>query len=382
MAAHPLGVELVRVDPSAHHPQPLRRHGVLPGQTLGQEVRDRDQAVGTATPRRFICIVHGGDERDRGGAGRGGAARRRQRSMGMDQGHAMRTDDAGQPAAVAPGGEAASRVERQRQVGPTGGRQLAFQLATGRGHQRPPAPRPQVAGEVHRVPADPVAVELGRQLQHRGGQARVLPPGAHPDACLAAGAGRVCLHTFSKPPGEASRTHASMQMDQGKLNRKDAPALAFHRTSGRMPTVVFLTGFRSDMTGAKALISSSIAPGTPSSLRLSRHGPRPLRGGLRRRLARRCIGHAGRGGAGVRRTGRLQHGRLAHAARDAGAARAHVRPGRSSAFRARSDRRAPDTQRSKPSEASEPRPTNLPLDPARAKDVMPAARAQRQMHDR
>ena len=44
-----------------------------------------------------------------------------------------------------------------------------------------------------------------------------------------------------------------MQIDQGKFNRKDAPALAFHLTPGRMPTVVFLTGFRSDMTGAKAL---------------------------------------------------------------------------------------------------------------------------------
>ena len=44
-----------------------------------------------------------------------------------------------------------------------------------------------------------------------------------------------------------------MQIDQGKFNRKDAPTLAFHLTPGRMPTVVFLTGFRSDMTGAKAL---------------------------------------------------------------------------------------------------------------------------------
>ena len=44
-----------------------------------------------------------------------------------------------------------------------------------------------------------------------------------------------------------------MQIDLGKFNQKGASALAFHRTSGRMPTVVFLTGFRSDMTGAKAL---------------------------------------------------------------------------------------------------------------------------------
>ena len=74
-----------------------------------------------------------------------------------------------------------------------------------------------------------------------------------------------------------------MQIDQEKLNRKDAPALAFHRTSGRMPTVVFLTGFRSDMTGAKALhLEQHCArQGRPSSLRLSRPRRlgRPLRGG-------------------------------------------------------------------------------------------------------
>ena len=120
----------------------------------------------------------------------------------------MRTDDAGQPAAVTPGGEAAIRVERQRQVGPTGGRQLAFQLATGRGHQRPPAPRPEVAGEVHRVPADPVAVELGRQLQHRGGQARVLPPGAHRMLASQQGLAEfACIHSPSRPGKLVELTH-------------------------------------------------------------------------------------------------------------------------------------------------------------------------------
>jgi pimeloyl-ACP methyl ester carboxylesterase len=44
-----------------------------------------------------------------------------------------------------------------------------------------------------------------------------------------------------------------MQTAPELLNRNGAPALAFHRTPGGSPTVVFLAGFRSDMTGAKAL---------------------------------------------------------------------------------------------------------------------------------
>ena len=44
-----------------------------------------------------------------------------------------------------------------------------------------------------------------------------------------------------------------MQTGPGILNRMDRPPLAFVATAGRPPTVVFLTGFRSDMTGGKAL---------------------------------------------------------------------------------------------------------------------------------
>ena len=37
------------------------------------------------------------------------------------------------------------------------------------------------------------------------------------------------------------------------LPRADAPSIAYHRSEGKSPTVVFLGGFRSDMTGQKAL---------------------------------------------------------------------------------------------------------------------------------
>ena len=42
-------------------------------------------------------------------------------------------------------------------------------------------------------------------------------------------------------------------MERGKLDRGDGIHLAWARTPGRGPTTVFLPGFRSDMTGAKAL---------------------------------------------------------------------------------------------------------------------------------
>jgi pimeloyl-ACP methyl ester carboxylesterase len=44
-----------------------------------------------------------------------------------------------------------------------------------------------------------------------------------------------------------------MQIDVCIFNRPGSPSLAYLSTGGRPPTVMFLTGFRSDMTGAKAL---------------------------------------------------------------------------------------------------------------------------------
>ena len=37
------------------------------------------------------------------------------------------------------------------------------------------------------------------------------------------------------------------------LEREDGSTIAYHRSSGKHPGVVFLTGFKSDMTGSKAI---------------------------------------------------------------------------------------------------------------------------------
>ena len=53
--------------------------------------------------------------------------------------------------------------------------------------------------------------------------------------------------------GNASRTRQNMQTGVRIFNRHGGPPLAWASTAGREPTVVFLAGLRSDMTGAKAL---------------------------------------------------------------------------------------------------------------------------------
>ena len=88
-----------------------------------------------------------------------------------------------------------------------------------------------------------------------------------------------------------------MQIQEEKLNRSD-PALAYRHTPGRPPCVMFLTGFHSDMTGAKAVHSSALRQGRSGfpALRLSRPWRIgwPVRRCLHRGLARRCARHARR----------------------------------------------------------------------------------------
>jgi pimeloyl-ACP methyl ester carboxylesterase len=50
-----------------------------------------------------------------------------------------------------------------------------------------------------------------------------------------------------------TKTQSGAPLSQAEiLARKDGATIAYHRTDGRSPGVVFLTGFRSDMTGGKA----------------------------------------------------------------------------------------------------------------------------------
>ncbi|HEX9702856.1 MAG TPA: alpha/beta hydrolase [Rhodospirillales bacterium] len=55
---------------------------------------------------------------------------------------------------------------------------------------------------------------------------------------------------MSQPPLPASTPDAA---PPGILTRPDGATIAYHRSAGRAPGVMFLTGFKSDMTGGKAL---------------------------------------------------------------------------------------------------------------------------------
>src|SRR3982074_3042762 len=51
----------------------------------------------------------------------------------------------------------------------------------------------------------------------------------------------------------APDTAFAIPLGVGSLARPDGAAIAYHRIEGRAPGIVFLGGFRSDMTGTKAL---------------------------------------------------------------------------------------------------------------------------------
>src|SRR5208282_1104034 len=54
-------------------------------------------------------------------------------------------------------------------------------------------------------------------------------------------------------------TPSSSPRPAGRLARPEGGAIAYHKSEGSKPTVVFLTGLRSDMTGGKALALEALA---------------------------------------------------------------------------------------------------------------------------
>ena len=102
-------------------------------------------------------------------------------------------------------------------------------------------------------------------------------------ACVAAADDQPSSHANglrgSLESRQASQTHANMQTAPRHLNLNESPVAGLRRVRrAAAPTVLFLTGFRSDMTGAKALHlerhCARRGPGLPA-LRLSR--PRRVR---------------------------------------------------------------------------------------------------------
>ena len=110
-------------------------------------------------------LVEGGDEQDAGTAGGQGAAAGRTRAAGMHQVDAELPDRAGQPAGIGPLRQPAGGVERQLQMGGSGRGQLTLERSAGRGHDRAPTLRAQMASDIQRVATELVALQPRQDLQ-------------------------------------------------------------------------------------------------------------------------------------------------------------------------------------------------------------------------
>ena len=173
VAAHPLGIELLSIDPTPDRPQSSRLDPRLGRKQLGDIVRNRDhtlaaqQRVGPAACRGWI--VHGGHEAGARPQRRLDTARRHARCARMEQADAVLLDRPHQPTGVAPLAEAGFRTEGHPQMRGADGGQLPLERSTGRGDQGAPASGPQVACDVEGVAGRLTRLELRQQLQHGRG---------------------------------------------------------------------------------------------------------------------------------------------------------------------------------------------------------------------
>ena len=128
-------------------------------------------------------------------------------------------------AGVSPDRKRVLGVQRQRDVPPAGMPDGADQPATGARHQRGPARLDDRARHFDRATLDAAGHEGRQDLQHHH-------------------AARYTIHLL--------RNKVTPMETKGLLDRGDGVGLAWAHTAGRGPTVVFLPGFKSDMTGDKA----------------------------------------------------------------------------------------------------------------------------------
>ena len=218
----------------------------------------------------------------------------------------MLPDPLCQPAGIAPLRKPARRIQGQRQMGSSARGQLPLRAA--RRPRRPSSASPGRAGHArYRACCDPARPARGRGNLQSG---RLVDIGslAMAHTCRLRSRRRT-NRTFGEGrtlavTGNASRTRAICKRHPASSTVTGRPPLALRARPAASPTVLFLTGFRSDMTGAKALhLERHCAQraGLPA-LRLSRPWcvGRPVRGRLHRRLVRRRPDDAGRGRYRVR----------------------------------------------------------------------------------
>jgi pimeloyl-ACP methyl ester carboxylesterase len=128
-------------------------------------------------------------------------------------------------------------------------RQFLFHRSAGRRDVGCPAGLDECCGEIAGAALDAARDEARDDLQH-GRRSPRRRPGFFPVPGNAIVAEHALLQYLEIPvPHSASATGS----DPASLARPDGAAIAYHRIEGRAPGIVFLGGFRSNMTGTKAL---------------------------------------------------------------------------------------------------------------------------------
>src|SRR5437764_5308899 len=158
-------------------------------------------------------------------------------------------DQIGKRLPVAADHEWVLRGERQRHVLGADPRQFLFHRSAGRRDVGCPAGLDERCGEIDGAALDAARDEARDDLQN-GRRSPPRRPGFFPARRNAIVAEHAWLQYLEIPvPHSASATGS----DPASLARPDGAAIAYHRIEGRAPGIVFLGGFRSDMTGTKAL---------------------------------------------------------------------------------------------------------------------------------
>src|SRR6266403_5235745 len=163
-------------------------------------------------------------------------------------------DEIGERLSVAADHEWVLRRELQCHVPRADPRQFLFHRSAGRRHIGCPTGLDEGRGEIDGAALDATRDEARQDLQH-GWRAPARRPGFFPSRSNVIVAEHALLQHALLEYLETPMPHSASATGShpASLSRPDRAAIAYHRIEGRAPGIVFLGGFRSDMTGTKAL---------------------------------------------------------------------------------------------------------------------------------
>ncbi len=262
-----LGAERIDVDAAVDDANARRWHPVDAMDMLADEIGNGDDPLAPGHHRVVpvledvsdrVRAMEGGDERTIRASRRPPGAPGRGPRAGMNDVDGLALDELGETMHVGIDNERILAIDWQPDVLGPGAGQAVDQRPAGRRDDGPPAGLDDRRGDVNRSALDPALLAESRQdLKHRG------PPlakaiGERPDLFIRIhGRGIQAGAKIVHAPYAREFIMADVSKPSGPLplivTREDGATIAYHRTPGKCPGVVFLTGYKSDMGGAKAV---------------------------------------------------------------------------------------------------------------------------------